>query len=140
MKSGRPAYHIRAKWITVSLDPRAPPIFYELDKKGNLCKNNSQLIPKPFPIPSRPIHPNAIPQIQIPNALTNQTPVPPQSVQPPQLQPIPVPTPTETSITIFGQPKNQVPTLEPLPQDDSALIINDDYSIFEETENYYFDL
>jgi hypothetical protein len=34
MKSGRPSYHIPAKWITVNLQQGMR--YFELDKKGNL--------------------------------------------------------------------------------------------------------
>jgi hypothetical protein len=44
MKAGRPAYHVRSKWLTVATPDGI--LYFELDTKGNLVKNKiHQLIP-----------------------------------------------------------------------------------------------
>lgn len=42
MKSGRPAYHVRAKWISL-LNAQGTLTFFELDKKGNIISPHSAL-------------------------------------------------------------------------------------------------
>jgi hypothetical protein len=37
MKAGRPAYHVRSKWLTVATPDGV--LYFELDTKGNLVKN-----------------------------------------------------------------------------------------------------
>jgi hypothetical protein len=39
MKAGRPAYHIRSKWLTIVKDGRL--MYFELDKKGNLVSKTT---------------------------------------------------------------------------------------------------
>jgi hypothetical protein len=60
MKAGRPSYHVRAKWLTVSL-PQGM-IYFELDSKGNLVTGRphhihegvSSPLHSPTQIPTRP--------------------------------------------------------------------------------------
>lgn len=42
MKAGRPAYHIRAKWITLTY-PHGSRVYYELDSKGNLVSKKQDI-------------------------------------------------------------------------------------------------
>lgn len=45
MRSGRPSYHIKAKWITC-MDPDTNKFeVFELDSKGNLVKINGEIVP-----------------------------------------------------------------------------------------------
>ena len=45
MRSGRPSYHVKAKWISC-FDPISNKLeFYELDNKGNLVKINGNIKP-----------------------------------------------------------------------------------------------
>lgn len=44
MKAGRPAYHIRAKWITL-MGPQGSLVYYELDSKGNLVNKKQDIQP-----------------------------------------------------------------------------------------------
>ena len=46
MKAGRPAYHIRAKWITLTY-PQGSRVYYELDSKGNLLNKKQDNNSKP---------------------------------------------------------------------------------------------
>jgi hypothetical protein len=46
MRTGRPAFHIKARWIT--LDLPAGSYYYKLDEKGNLIHTNGQVIAHRF--------------------------------------------------------------------------------------------
>ena len=45
MRSGRPSYHIKAKWVTCFNPDSNIYDVYELDAKGNLVKSNGDIVP-----------------------------------------------------------------------------------------------
>jgi hypothetical protein len=52
MKAGRPAYHVRSKWVTVTTPQGV--LYFELDAKGNLLRKNlhpDRVVPLQMPLP-----------------------------------------------------------------------------------------
>ena len=43
MRTGRPAFHVKAHWISIDIDGKST--FYELDNKGQLIKKNGMIQP-----------------------------------------------------------------------------------------------
>jgi hypothetical protein len=46
MRTGRPSFHIKARWIT--LDLPSGSYYYQLDDKGNLIQTNREVVPHHF--------------------------------------------------------------------------------------------
>ena len=45
MRSGRPSYHVKARWISC-VDPETKTVeYYQLDQKGHLIKNEGMIKP-----------------------------------------------------------------------------------------------
>lgn len=43
MRTGRPAFHIKAHWITIDIDGKS--VFYQLDGNGRLIRKNGRIEP-----------------------------------------------------------------------------------------------
>jgi hypothetical protein len=62
MKAGRPAYHVRSKWVTIATPHGL--LYFELDRRGNLIRLNKQLLVhhvEPLCIPETPAAPISAP-------------------------------------------------------------------------------
>jgi hypothetical protein len=84
MRTGRPAFHIRACWISVDLPTGS--CFYELDQHGRLQRHNGQIRPhhsKPAAPPARPLSRRAPDRPQSPPVLAHPPPIEPILSDPP---------------------------------------------------------